>query len=28
FWATLAGVMPDYEARQKQLKAQVLPPWE
>jgi predicted metal-dependent hydrolase len=28
FWATLAGVMPDYEARQKQLKAQVLPLWE
>ena len=28
FWATLASVLPDYEARQKQLKAQVLPPWE
>jgi predicted metal-dependent hydrolase len=28
FWATLASVMPDYEARQKRLKAQVLPPWE
>ena len=28
FWATLASVMPDYEVRQKRLKAQVLPPWE
>jgi predicted metal-dependent hydrolase len=28
FWATVASVLPDYEARQKQLKAQVLPPWE
>ncbi|MDO8773387.1 MAG: SprT family zinc-dependent metalloprotease [Burkholderiaceae bacterium] len=28
FWATLASVLPDYEARQKQLKVQVLPPWE
>jgi predicted metal-dependent hydrolase len=28
FWAIVASVMPDYEARQKQLKAQVLPPWE
>ncbi len=28
FWATLASVLPDYEARQKRLKAQVLPPWE
>jgi predicted metal-dependent hydrolase len=28
FWATVASVMPDYEARQKQLKTQVLPPWE
>jgi predicted metal-dependent hydrolase len=28
FWATVASVMPDYEARQKQLKAQILPPWE
>jgi predicted metal-dependent hydrolase len=27
FWATVASVLPDYEARQKQLKAQVLPPW-
>lgn len=28
FWATLASVLPDYEARQKLLKMQVLPPWE
>jgi predicted metal-dependent hydrolase len=28
FWATVASVLPDYEARQKQLKAQVLPTWE
>jgi predicted metal-dependent hydrolase len=28
FWAIVASVMPDYDARQKQLKAQVLPPWE
>jgi predicted metal-dependent hydrolase len=28
FWATVASVLPDYEARQKQLKAQVLPSWE
>jgi predicted metal-dependent hydrolase len=28
FWAIVASVMPDYEARQKELKAQVLPPWE
>jgi predicted metal-dependent hydrolase len=28
FWATVASVMPDYKARQKQLKTQVLPPWE
>ena len=28
FWATVASVLPDYEARQKQLKTQVLPPWE
>jgi predicted metal-dependent hydrolase len=28
FWATVASVLPDYEARQKLLKAQVLPPWE
>ena len=28
FWATVASVLPDYEVRQKQLKAQVLPPWE
>ena len=28
FWATVARVLPDYEARQKQLKAHVLPPWE
>lgn len=28
FWATLASVMPNYHARQKQLKSQVLPPWE
>ncbi len=28
FWATVASVLPDYEARQKQLKAQVLPLWE
>jgi predicted metal-dependent hydrolase len=28
FWATVASVLPEYEARQKQLKAQVLPPWE
>lgn len=28
FWATVASVIPDYEARQKQLKAHVLPPWE
>jgi predicted metal-dependent hydrolase len=28
FWAIVASVMPDYEVRQKQLKAQVLPPWE
>jgi predicted metal-dependent hydrolase len=28
FWATLASVLPDYQARQKQLKTQVLPPWE
>ena len=28
FWATVASVLPDYEARQKQLKAQILPPWE
>jgi predicted metal-dependent hydrolase len=28
FWAIVASVLPDYEARQKQLKAQVLPPWE
>lgn len=28
FWATVASVLPDYEARQQQLKAQVLPPWE
>jgi predicted metal-dependent hydrolase len=27
FWATVASVLPDYEARQKQLKTQVLPPW-
>lgn len=28
FWATVASVLPDYEARQRQLKAHVLPPWE
>jgi predicted metal-dependent hydrolase len=28
FWAIVASVLPDYEARQKQLKGQVLPPWE
>jgi predicted metal-dependent hydrolase len=28
FWATVASVLPDYEARQKRLKAQILPPWE
>ena len=28
FWVTVASVLPDYEARQKLLKAQVLPPWE
>ena len=28
FWATLASVMPDYEAAQRKLKASVLPPWE
>ena len=28
FWAIVASVLPDYEARQKQLKAQILPPWE
>lgn len=28
FWATVASVLPDYGARQKLLKAQVLPPWE
>ena len=28
FWATVASVLPDYEARQKLLKAQILPPWE
>ena len=28
FWAIVASVMPDYETRQKQLKSQVLPPWE
>jgi predicted metal-dependent hydrolase len=28
FWATLASVMPDYEAVQRKLKASVLPPWE
>ena len=28
FWATVASVLPDFEVRQKQLKAQVLPPWE
>ena len=28
FWATLASVMPDYEAAQRLLKASVLPPWE
>jgi predicted metal-dependent hydrolase len=28
FWATVASVLPDYETRQKQLKSQVLPPWE
>ncbi len=28
FWATVAGVLPDYASRQKQLKAQILPPWE
>jgi predicted metal-dependent hydrolase len=27
FWATVASVLPDYEARQKQLKTQVLPTW-
>lgn len=28
FWAIVASVLPDYQARQKQLKTQVLPPWE
>ncbi|MEQ1536993.1 MAG: SprT family zinc-dependent metalloprotease [Burkholderiaceae bacterium] len=28
FWATVASVLPDYASRQKQLKAQILPPWE
>lgn len=28
FWAIVASVLPDYEQRQKQLKAQVLPLWE
>ena len=28
FWATVASVLPDYEARQKQLKTHILPPWE
>ena len=28
FWATVASVLPDYQARQKLLKEQVLPPWE
>jgi predicted metal-dependent hydrolase len=28
FWAIVASVLPDYQARQKQLKALVLPPWE
>jgi predicted metal-dependent hydrolase len=28
FWATLAGVMPEYEGAQRLLKASVLPPWE
>ena len=28
FWATLAGVMPDYEVAQRLLKSSVLPPWE
>lgn len=28
FWAVVASVLPDYEVRQKQLKMQVLPPWE
>jgi predicted metal-dependent hydrolase len=28
FWAIVASVMPDYETRLKQLKSQVLPPWE
>jgi predicted metal-dependent hydrolase len=28
FWATVASVLPDYETRQRQLKAHVLPPWE
>jgi predicted metal-dependent hydrolase len=28
FWATLAGVMPDYEGAQRLLKASVLPSWE
>lgn len=28
FWANVASVLPDYQARQKQLKTQVLPPWE
>ena len=27
FWATVASVLPEYEARQKQLKAHILPPW-
>ena len=27
FWATVASVLPDYEARQKQLKAMTLPLW-
>lgn len=28
FWAHVAAVLPDYKARQKELKAGVLPPWK